>query len=254
LRDESELVGWDPDGGVQEERPRSAERFLDYVRAVARGEAASGAYFVSAANAKVAKVHPAGNAAFTATSYTLQYAGGVGSRWNVFPAAVNWNQGIANCTTSQLAPGEFASVIAHELGDTLGFRHSDQNRLFNAPCSTYPTLECSSQALMNHILVSGLNGQLHAWDKTALDAVYGNGPACLPPSIAQQPSGSTIASGATAQLSVNAAGTGPLSYQWYSGASGNTSSPVSGGSSATVLVSPSASTSYWVRVTGQCAP
>src|SRR5205814_2626658 len=93
LRDESELVGWDPDGGVHEERPRSAERFLDYVRAVARGEAASDAYFVSAANAKVAKVHPAGNAAFTATSYTLQYAGGVGSRWNVFPAAVNWNQG-----------------------------------------------------------------------------------------------------------------------------------------------------------------
>src|SRR5213078_4246213 len=49
-------------------------------------------------------------------------------------------------------------------------------------------------------------------------------------------------------------GTGPFSYQWYSGASGNTSTPVNGGSSATVLVSPLASTSYWVRVTGQCAP
>jgi hypothetical protein len=361
LRDESELVGWDPDGQVHEERPRSAERFLDYVRGVARGEAPSDAYFVSPASAKVAKVHPAANAAFTATSYTLQYAGGVGSRWNVFPAAVNWNQGnsesgalgsgtlqinaafsawnaggthyvlasatantngfldaadgvnnivfeknltsagiqpfsctnggalgmggmhkagfgagshvfrgetfattleadvsmnqgIANCTTSQLALSEFASVITHELGHTLGFRHSDQNRLVNAPCSTDPTLECNSQAIMNHILVSGLNGHLQAWDKTALDAVYGSAPACLPPSIAQQPSGSTIVSGATAQLSVNAAGTGPLSYQWYSGASGNTSSPVSGGSSATVLVSPSATTSYWVRVTGQCAP
>src|SRR6266550_4138680 len=360
LRDESELVGWDPDGRVHEERPRSAERFLDYVRAVVRGEAADDAYFVapeaSAANARVAS-----NAAFTATSYTLQYAGGVGSRWNVFPAAVNWNQGnsetgalgsgtpqinnafsewnaggthyvlasatantkgfldaadgvnnvvfekdltsagiqpfsctnggalgmggmhkagfgagahvfhgetfattleadvsmnqgIANCTTSQLALSEFQSVITHELGHTLGFRHSDQNRLVNAPCSTDATLECNGQAIMNHILVSGLNGHLQAWDKTALDALYGSGPACVPPSIAQQPSGSTIASGATAQLSVNAAGTGPLSYQWYSGASGNTSSPVSGGSAATLLVSPFANTSYWVRVTGQCAP
>ena len=367
LREESELVGWDPDGWVHEERPRSAERFLDYVRGIARDGVASDAYFVSpeasAASARVAseELRPAGNAVFTATSYTLQYSGGVGSRWNVFPAAVNWNQGnsetgalgsgtpqinnafsewnaggthyvlasatantkgfldaadgvnnvvfekdltsagiqpfsctnggalgmggmhkagfgagahvfhgetfattleadvsmnqgIGNCTTSQLALSEFASVMTHELGHTLGFRHSDQNRLVNAPCSTDATLECNGQAIMNHILVSGLNGHLQAWDKTALDAVYGSGPACVPPSIVQQPSGSTITSGAAAQLSVNAAGTGPLSYQWYSGASGNTSSPVSGGSSNTVLVSPSANTSYWVRVTGQCAP
>ena len=362
LRDESELVGWDPDGQVHVERPRSAERFLDYVRGVVRGQVVSDAYFVSnEASTANAKLHAASNATFTATSYTLQYAGGVGSRWNVFPSAVNWNQGnvetgalgsgtpqitnafstwnaggahyvlagaaantkgfldaadgvnnivfeknltsagiqpfsctnggalgiggmhkagfgaaahvfrgetfattleadvsmnegIANCTTSQLAPSEFQSVITHELGHTLGFRHSDQNRLVNAPCSTDATLECDSHAIMNHILVSGLNGHLQAWDKTALDALYGSGPACLAPSITQQPSGATITSGSSAQLSVSAAGTGPLSYQWYSGASGNTSSPVSGGSSATVLVSPSVSTSYWVRVTGQCAP
>jgi hypothetical protein len=366
-RDESELVGWDPDGNVHEERRRSAERFLDYVRGVVRGEVVYDAYSVSpgASSASVRAGsdgwRPAGDAAYTATSYTLQYTGGVGSRWNVFPAAVNWNQGnsetgalgsgtsqinaafstwnaggthyvlvgaiantkgfldaadginnivfeknltsagiqpfsctnggalgmggmhkagfgggahlyrgetfattleadvsmnegLANCTTSQLAPGEFASVITHELGHTLGFRHSDQNRPLTAPCSTDVSLECSSQALMNHILVSGLNGHLQAWDKTALDAVYGSGPACIPPSITQQPSGSTITSGAAAQLSVAASGTGPLGYQWYSGASGNTSSPVNGGSSATVMVSPSTSSSYWVRVTGQCAP
>jgi Ig-like domain CHU_C associated/Dual-action HEIGH metallo-peptidase len=358
LRDESELTGWDPDGKVHEERPRSAERFLDYVRGVMRGETVKDDYFV-APHAAAGSVKL--EAAYTATSYTLQYNGGVGSRWNVFPGAVNWNQGnsetgalgsgtpqinaafntwnaggahyvlasatpntkgfleaadgvnnivfekdltsfglqpfsctnggalglggmkkagfgasahvfhgetfattieadvsmnqgIANCTTAQLAPGEFATVITHELGHTLGFRHSDQNRLVNAACSTDPTLECDSHALMNHILVSGLNGHLQTWDKTALEAVYGSGPACLPPSITQQPSGSTIAGGATAQLSVNAAGTGPLSYQWYVGASGNTSSPVSGGSTATVSVSPPVSTAYWVRVTGQCAP
>lgn len=359
VRDESELVGWDPDGQVHVERPRAAERFLDYVRGVTRGDVVSEGYFVS--QTSTAKVKAVSNAAFTATSYMLQYTGGVGSRWNVFPGAVNWNQGnsetgalgsgtpqitaafsawnaggahyvlagaaantkgfldaadgvnnivfekdltssgvqpfsctsggvlgmggmhkagfgaaahvfhgetfattleadvsmnqgIANCTTSQLAPGEFATVITHELGHTLGFRHSDQNRLLNAACSTDATLECSSTALMNHILVSGLNGHLQQWDKAALDAVYGSGPACVPPSIAQQPSGSTITSGTSTQLSVNAAGTAPLSYQWYSGASGNTSSPVSGGSFATISVSPSMTTSYWVRVSGPCAP
>jgi len=358
LRDESELTGWDPDGKVHEERPRSADRFLAYVRGVVRGEVVSDDYFVSR-DASVGNVKL--DAAYTATSYMLQYNGGVGSRWNVFPAAVNWNQGnsesgalgsgtpqinaafntwnaggahyvlasatpntkgfldaadgvnnivfekdltsfglqpfsctnggalglggmkkagfgaaahvfhgetfattleadvsmnqgIANCTTAQLAPGEFATVITHELGHTLGFRHSDQNRLVNAACSTDPTLECNSHALMNHILVSGLNGHLQTWDKTALEAVYGSGPACLAPSITQQPSGATITSGATAQLSVNAAGTGPFTYQWYRGASGDTASLVSGGTTATISVSPSISTSYWVRVTGQCAP
>src|SRR5207244_8617747 len=256
------------------------------VRGVVRGEAASDAYFVSP-EASAAKTRVA-SAAFTATSYTLQYAGGVGSRWNVFPGAVNWNQGnsesgalgsgtpqinaafnawnaggthyvlagatantngfldaadgvnnivfeknltsagiqpfsctnggalgmggmhkagfgagahvfhgepfattleadvsmnqgIGNCTTSQLALSEFASVMTHELGHTLGFRHSDQNRLVNAPCSTDATLECNGQAIMTHTLVSGLNGHLQAWDKTAIDAVYGSGPACVPP-------------------------------------------------------------------------
>jgi hypothetical protein len=107
---------------------------------------------------------------------------------------------------------------------------------------------------MNHILVFGLNGQLQAWDKTALDAVYGSGPACVPPSITVQPLGATIASGETVHLLITAGGTGPLGYQWYRGATGQTSSPVSGGTSFSIPVSPSSSTSYWVRVTGQCAP
>lgn len=360
VRDESELVGWDHDGRIHEERPRSAERFLAYVRGVARGEVVSDDYFAPA-QAAASNVKIASNASYTATSYTLQYSGGVGSRWNVFPSAVNWNQGnseggafgsgtaqinaafsawnsggthyvlagasantkgfldavdgvnnivfeknltsagvqpfsctnggvlgmggmhvagfgggahvfhgetfattheadvsmnqgIGACTTSQLPLEEFASVIEHELGHTLGFRHSDQTRQLNADCSTDPTLQCSSQAIMNHILVAGLNGQLQAWDKAALDAVYGSGPACVPPSITVQPLGATITSGAAAQLSVTAGGTGPLSYQWYRGATGDTSSPLIGGSFSSVSVSPSVSTSYWVRVTGQCPP
>jgi hypothetical protein len=53
---------------------------------------------------------------------------------------------------------------------------------------------------------------------------------------------------------VTAAGTPALTYQWFVGSSGNTSTLVSGGTSATISVSPAVTTSYWVRVTGQCAP
>lgn len=46
------------------------------------------------------------------------------------------------------------------------------------------------------------------------------------PTITTQPASPTIASGQTATLMVGATGTLPLTYQWYQGASGNTSTPV----------------------------
>ena len=56
-------------------------------------------------------------------------------------------------------------------------------------------------------------------------------------------------SGRSATLSVTATGAG-LTYQWYRGAAGNTSSPVNGATSAT-YVTPfvTEATSYWVRIT-----
>jgi hypothetical protein len=71
-----------------------------------------------------------------------------------------------------------------------------------------------------------------------------------PVSITSNPSGVTINSGATATLSVTASGTAPLTYQWYQGASGVTTSPLLNATSAS-FTSPAltTSTSYWVRVT-----
>lgn len=167
---------------------------------------------------------------------------------------VSMNQGLGACTLAQLPPGEFNTTVTHEVGHTLGFRHSDQNRAQNALCTTDPTLDCSNSAIMVHLLVSGLNGQLQPWDSSAIASLYDNGPACTPPSISQPPGGSTITSGSSVFLSVTATGTPPLTYQWFAGSSGNTSTPVNGGNSATISVSPAVTTSYWVRVTGQCAP
>lgn len=71
------------------------------------------------------------------------------------------------------------------------------------------------------------------------------------PTITQQPTGLMINGGQQATLTVVA--TLAQSYQWYTGASGDTSSPIAGATGASIVVSPAAATSYWVRVTGSCS-
>lgn len=69
-----------------------------------------------------------------------------------------------------------------------------------------------------------------------------------PPVITQQPASRTIVSGQSTPLSVGTSGF-PLSYQWYAGASGDTSQPVAGARGA-IFITPAltAQASYWVRV------
>lgn len=75
-------------------------------------------------------------------------------------------------------------------------------------------------------------------------------PAGTAPVIVTQPLSQTVTAGQPAFLSVTAAGTAPLSYQWYSGASGSTAAPVSGATADTLTTPPmSASATFWVRVT-----
>ncbi|MBI5770412.1 MAG: immunoglobulin domain-containing protein [Verrucomicrobia bacterium] len=66
---------------------------------------------------------------------------------------------------------------------------------------------------------------------------------------AQPVAATTVAPGATASLSVTAAGSAPT-FQWYAGLSGDTSSPVSGATSAS-FTTPTITTprNFWVRVT-----
>ena len=74
-------------------------------------------------------------------------------------------------------------------------------------------------------------------------------PAGVAPTITLQPQSQTITSGQSATLVFAAAGTGPLSFQWYVGPSGTTSSPVNGATSSSFTTPAlTATTSYWVRV------
>ncbi|HEX9986735.1 MAG TPA: hypothetical protein VGF69_26000 [Thermoanaerobaculia bacterium] len=71
------------------------------------------------------------------------------------------------------------------------------------------------------------------------------------PEIVDEPKNVTIRNGETATLSVGAVGDG-LTFQWYEGASGDTSHPVSGGIHRVLIVTPSQTTRYWADVRSHC--
>src|SRR5262249_20413309 len=76
---------------------------------------------------------------------------------------------------------------------------------------------------------------------------------CSAPSIATQPVSQTIDSGQSASLNILANGTAPLAYQWYQGASGDTSSPIPGATSSSYVTPPlTTDKRFWVRVMNAC--
>lgn len=74
-------------------------------------------------------------------------------------------------------------------------------------------------------------------------------PDCAKPAITTHPRSQSIAAGQSATLTVSATGVQPLTYDWFEGDSGVTATPT--GEAATLLV-PSASRTYWVRVSNRC--
>jgi hypothetical protein len=75
------------------------------------------------------------------------------------------------------------------------------------------------------------------------------GAAPTPPTITVQPQSQTVAPNVSVVLTVTATGTAPLSYQWYEGNSGDTSTPVGTNSNTFTTPPLTASKNYWVRVT-----
>jgi Ig-like domain CHU_C associated len=170
------------------------------------------------------------------------------------------NDGVLSPVISQ---SELADTMTHELGHTLGLRHSDKNTTNNGACAL--PLDCciwtpaggNCAATMNSFVIfeSAFSG-LQAWDKRAIDCLYDG--ECLPtttctsPFVFRQPvDKSIVAGGGSAILSVGASATPPLTYQWYVGNAGDTSTQI-GDNSPDLIVTPTVITSYWVRVTGSC--
>ncbi len=137
----------------------------------------------------------------------------------------------------------YSQILCHELGHTLGIRHSDQG--------TPSTGSAVMVAVANSGNVLGPN--LQTWDRDAVSTIYNPNPAgtCTPAGISGQPQDKTITAGQLANVSVLASGDAPFTYQWFIGTSNtDTSNPLAGQTTATLTHAPTVTTSYWVRVNG----
>jgi len=78
---------------------------------------------------------------------------------------------------------------------------------------------------------------------------------CDPPTILgiDQPQTSVLSLGQSATLTAKPNGSGPFTYQWYQGFTGQTSFPVKDATAATFATGPlSNTTQYWVRISNGC--
>lgn len=148
----------------------------------------------------------------------------------------------------------FASAMTHELGHGLGWRHSNQDYSTGGACNS-ATQECTTAAIMNSSVSANYGYALQPWDQHAAESVYPGGtcgPVCTPPVITASPTSRSITLGASTTLTVSATGTGPLTYEWYAGTTGNTANRITSGTTSSLTVTPGTTTSYWVRVVSPC--
>lgn len=208
-------------------------------------------------------------------------------------ANITWSDVVLN----DVAPGVTLSqailntIVAHEFGHTLGFRHS--NRAKNDPdpgdpsylCA--PPLPCSEQAVMNSSAEDERNGQLTAWDQDAASEVYGEGGTSHDPAeyvddlyiagaggwyparrrdtnVVWRVAGpSCQAPSILGQESIGEVEFGSRAtlkvevagtaaeYKWFEGRSGDRSRPVGAGNPFTTAEL-TGSTSFWVLVSSPC--
>lgn len=171
-------------------------------------------------------------------------------------------------TLTQISPSRGSSTVSATVGEVLSFIV----QVTGAPSTagswqvigTLPAgLKHQNATNSNTDSINGVPAQsgtfpitVKAWEnknfrggsksKTFTINVAGGEP---PPAVTTQPVSSEVNSNGTVTLSVGVTGTSPA-FQWYVGASGDTSNPVSGATGASFTTPAlSATTSYWVSVT-----
>ena len=157
------------------------------------------------------------------------------------PIVYRWDAGGYQVFWSTTSGGPYALFGVTADKAATGFPMSGlaagQTYYFIVKSVTYPN------SINQNTVVSDPSAEIHT---TA------GGQACTLPSVTSQPQSQSVSTGQTASLSVAATGTAPLSYQWYQGESGDTSTAVGTGAGDFVTPALTATTSYWVRVSNGC--
>ncbi|HSJ75841.1 MAG TPA: hypothetical protein VK899_06645, partial [Gemmatimonadales bacterium] len=152
----------------------------------------------------------------------------------------NFNQGLLN-THNEIVMDLENNATALGFSGRLTTRGQCQTEVINA-------VNSGALTILDDISNAGGNARLIPSNRVrsaSLDL-------CTAPAIEVQPASRTMNDGQAAPLSVTATGGGALSYQWYEGPSGDTTTPVPGGTNSTLAVTPAVTTSYWVRVSATC--
>jgi hypothetical protein len=163
-----------------------------------------------------------------------------------------WDMLEVDVVTNNIAFSQscFDTVMTHEIGHTLGFRHSNQNNTNDAPCAA-PAV-CTSDAIMNSVVSCGWKGILKDYDRVAASTVYGSGIVCTAPAITQHPVSAVVRTGTRPTVTVDATGTQPLHYQWFEGPKLNVDSPVGTDLSSFTAPPVTVTTAFWARVSNAC--
>jgi hypothetical protein len=143
--------------------------------------------------------------------------------------------------------GRTVTITGTDLqGATVTFGGTSATVLSTSATSAVVTTPAHAPGLVNVAATTGLG------TGTATNAYTYQ--TCTGPTINTQPTSGSIRAGTPVTLSVAATNTSgtSLGFQWFTGTSGNTASPIANAISSSVTVTPGATTSFWVRVSDAC--
>ena len=122
----------------------------------------------------------------------------------------------------------------------------------NANDTSYPLGAGTNMTSLQYTVTATTSIWVRMTDQTCIVSSTPAAVSMCIPTISVQPESKVITAGSQWTLSVTALGTG-LSYQWYVGNTGTTTTPI-GTNSPQLTVQPSQTTTYWVYVTGCGTP